>query len=114
MVKYLEYPEPGEQPEPLDFFGEERHVPLPEGTPSSVHTQDVRRRQQEFAPVKLHAAHNPKRNDDPCRRTSDDLYAVHLPEGSDAAEPRNDTTAEHTAPETPSDAVPDDAPLTGY
>ena len=113
MVKYLDHPEPGEHSEPRNIQGEGRHSPVPEGTPTPVRPKDLRRWQQTFAPVHLDAPKRRTLNGDARRRTSDDLYAVRLSGNSEAAEPRSDASAEHCAPETPSDAVPDDAPLNG-
>ena len=111
MVKHLEHPEPGEHTEPYHTLGEGQHTPIPSGEPPA--SVELRRWSREMPVVRLSPSpHAPIA--DPCRRTSDDLYAVHLPEGSNAAEPRNDVSAEHDAPETPSDAVPDDAPLNDY
>ena len=113
MVKYVDRPEPGEFSEPRDIAAEGRHSPVPESIPPRIRPRDRRRWQQTFAPVRGGSTRRFLPNGDARRRTSDDLYAVRLSEESNAAEPRSDTSAPHFAPETPSDAVPDDAPLNG-
>ena len=111
MVKCVEYPEPGEHSEPRDIQGEGRHSVVPAGTLPPIRPQNSRRWPYTFAPEHLNAPKRRPPNGDTHYRTSNDLYTGRLSEENNATEPRNDTSAAHSAPETLSDAVPDDAPM---
>ncbi len=106
MVKDLEYPEPGEHLAPPDLLGEGGPAAAPR-PPLAARRVGFRRRSQEMPAVRVGRACA----NDPCRRTSEDLRPIALSAESAPAEPRNDASAEHSAPISPSDAVPDDAPL---
>ncbi len=109
MVKDLERPEPGEYQEPRDILGEGRHIPAPEGEPPDEPHSQLRHWSRKMAPVRGNNSRRFAHINDPCRRTSDDLYPVSFSEASTPAEPRNDVSAEHSTTEVPS--VPDDAPV---
>ncbi len=113
VTKDQERPKAGEQNEPRDILGEGHHTPISEGEPPPMHIARRRHWSQEVAVVRLDAKRRAYLND-PCRRTSEDLYAVRFPEKSDPAEPRNDTSVEHSTPVSPADNVPDDAPLSEH
>ena len=110
MVKCVEYPEPGEHADSRHILGEGPQSAV-EGIPKRTRPTGLRRWQHTFAPEHLNAPKRRLHNGDVRHRTSDDLYAIRLSEENNATEPRNDTSAAHSAPETLSDAVPDDAPM---